>query len=116
MSKLQVQAADDASVGQLFTRPEMGTGLTVASGLSFLFVCMILPIVGKSGAVTVHSRANTLAFLGALLLTLTLAALATFSKLQRRRIDQSPLPYFSLVLCGLSALLLLALALGLLHI
>ena len=116
MSKLQVQAQDMISAENSFTRPEVGTALTAAAGLSFLFVCMILPLVGKSGSVTVHSRANTLAFLGALLLTAVLAALASLSKLQRRRLDQSPRPYFSLILCSLSVLLLLALAGGLLRI
>lgn len=116
MSKLQSQTQVAVSAESSFTRPEVGTALTAASGLSFLFVCMILPLVGKSGSVTVHSRANTLAFLGALLLTVVLAGLASMSKLQRRRVDQSPLPYFSLILCCLSVLLLLALAGGLLRI
>ena len=99
-----------------YTQPVVGSVLTVLSGLSFLFVCMILPLVGKSGSTTVHAGLNTLAFAATLVVTLILAALATWSKLVRRHLDQSPLPYFSIILMGLSILLLLALATGLLRI
>lgn len=97
-------------------RPEVGTGLTIASGLSFLFLCMILPLVGKAGVQTSHYWKNFLGFLVVLLITGGLAGLAVHSKLKRRDMDGSPLPYFSLIILGLSVMLLLALLLGLLKI
>ncbi len=97
-------------------RPEVGTVLTVLSGLCFLFVCMILPLVGKAGSVVVHSGKNTLAFALVLLATLVFAVLATWSKLKRRRLDHSPVPHFSIILMALSGFLLLALVTGLLRI
>lgn len=93
-----------------------GTALTIAAGLSFLFLCMILPLVGKAGVMTVHARQNFIAFLLVLLLTCVLSIAATVAKLARRHMDQSPLPFFSFTLLGLSLLLLVALLTGLLHI
>lgn len=97
-------------------RPAVGTGLTIASGLFFLVVCMILPLVGKAGVHTSHYLQNYLAFLVSLLLTAGTSGLAVYSKLERRKIDGSPLPYFSILVAALSVLLLLALLLGLLKI
>lgn len=102
------------SVSPLFAGA--GTALTIAAGLSFLFLCMILPLVGKAGVKTVHARENFLAFLGVLLLTLTLSVAATAAKLHRRRIDRSPMPWMSITLTGLCLLLLVSLLTGLLHI
>ena len=96
--------------------PWVGTVLTVASGLSFLFVCMFLPLVGKAGAAVPYARQNFFAFLAILLISIAFAGLATFSKIARRKIDGSPLPKFSIILLGLGALLLVALLTGLLHI
>ena len=116
MSKQNANNQNEADTTPLFTRPEVGTLLTVLSGLAFLFVCMVLPLVGKAGVATVHVRQNTVAFTAALLVTLVLAIAASWSKWERSRLDQSPRPYFSLILAGLSALLLVALVLGLLKI
>ena len=99
-----------------FATPWVGTLFTVLSGLSFLLTCMFLPLVGKAGAVVTYARQNFIAFLAVLIVSLILAALATVSKLERRKIDQSPLPLFSFVLVGLCALLLVALLTGLLAI
>jgi uncharacterized membrane protein YiaA len=99
-----------------FARSYVGTTLTTASWLAFLFVCMVLPLVGKAAVVTIHSRQNFLAFLAALLASLAFALLATFSKMERRKIDHSPLPKFSMAMCLLSLLLLVALLMGLLRI
>lgn len=99
-----------------FARSYVGSTFTVLSGLSFLFLCMILPIVGKAGYVTMHARQNHIAFAGAVVLALVLAVLATVSKLERRKIDNSPLPLFSTVLAAISGMLLVALLLGVLHI
>jgi hypothetical protein len=99
-----------------FQRPLVGTLLTILSGLSFLFVSMLLPLVGRAGAATAYAGKNFTAFLGVLLLSLVLAVLAIVSKLERRKLDQSPLPYLSFGLCGICVLLLVALLTGLLSI
>ena len=93
-----------------------GTALTIAAGLSFLFVCMILPLVGKAGVQTVHVKQNHYAFLAALLVSLLLSAVASWAKIARRRIDGSPLPVLSLALTALCTLLLVSLFAGLLKI
>lgn len=82
------------------SKPSVGTALAVLSGLSFFFLCMILPFVGPAGSKVPHAAQNKVAFLFVLLLTFTLAALTGWSKLGRRRVDGSSLPYFSLGLCG----------------
>lgn len=99
-----------------WARPAVGTALAILSGLSFLFLCMLLPLVGPSGAAAPHAAMNFYAFLGVLLLCFGLAVLAVYSKLKRRRIDASPLPFNSLALCLLCLVLLVALLSGLLKI
>lgn len=108
-----------------FARPAVGTALTICSGLSFLFLGMLLPLVGPAamhgsgspGATRAPwATRNYLTFLGVLLVSLTLAILATWSKLERRRIDRSPLPYFSMGMIGICLVLLIALLTGLLAI
>lgn len=96
--------------------PAVGTSLTVGSGLSFLLVCMLLPMVGPAGSVTPFARANHISFTCYLLLALALSILAIVSKVARRRRDGSPLPLLSMVLCGLCLVLLAALSAGLLRI
>lgn len=93
-----------------------GSVLTIAAGLSFLFVCMTLPLVGKAGVQTVHARENFFAFLAALLVSLLFSVAAAAAKLARRHIDQSPPPYLSIGLAALDVLLLVSLLAGLLHI
>lgn len=109
----------------LITHPLVGSVLTVLSALSFLFLCMILPLVGPAamrgsgspGADTApHVGANITAFLSVLLLTFILGALGVYSKLQRRKIDGSPLPFWSVALCGICVFLLIAFLTGLLQI
>lgn len=117
MANMTTKAPAAPAVTQPFLAdPVVGTVCTVASGLSFILVCMLLPLVGKSGSVTMHARENFLAFLAAVLLSLILAALATYAKIERRKLDGSPRPNFSIVLCILSGLLLLALLTGILRI
>ena len=99
-----------------FARPAVGSTFTILSGVTFLFVCMLLPLVGKAGTVVPNAEKNYKAFLAAVLLSMAMGVLATISKLERRKIDASPLPLFSLLLSGLSTLLLVALLLGLLKI
>ncbi len=84
--------------GILF-RPLTGTILAVASGLSFFFLCMILPLVGPAGSRVEHAGKNKAAFLVVLLITFLLGALASYSKMIRRKSDGTPLPYYSLGLC-----------------
>lgn len=83
----------------ILSKSQVGTSLTVASGLSFFFLCMVLPLVGPSGSKVAHAAQNKAAFLGVLLLTFVLAAAASYSKMIRRKEDGSPLPYWSLGLC-----------------
>lgn len=82
------------------------------AGLSFLFLCMILPLVGKAGARTEWAAKNHAAFAAVLLLTLGLAALASLSKIEQRRRTGCPKPVASLSLTGICLLILLALAGG----
>ena len=99
-----------------FANPVVGTTLTVLSGLSFLFVCMIVPLVGKAAYLTDRYAQNRFWFTIALLVALALSVLATVSKLARRKIDQSPLPLFSIVLTAACVLFIGALLLNTLHV
>lgn len=96
--------------------PAAGTFLTVLSGLSFLVVCVLLPLVGPAGAATPFAAENRRAFALYVVLSLLFSLGAIVSKLTRRRIDRSPLPVSSLALCGLNLFLLVALVSGLLSI
>lgn len=107
----------EAGNDSFFALPVVGTALTVAAGLSFQFLCMVLPVVGKAGMNPDREYAvrgltsmpgahgfdsyvadNKAAFLVALAVSLVLAIAAFASKYLRRRIDGSPFPHFSLVL------------------
>lgn len=111
----QIPEINDAPES-LLAKPWFGTLLTTLSGLSFLLVCMILPLVGKAGVRTTYAAENQRAFLATLLVATFFAAAASWSKISRRHIDNSPLPMFSLILLALCLLLLVALFMGLLHI
>ncbi len=93
-------------------RPASGTILTISALLSFQFLCMILPLVGPSGAAAPHASANFAAFLGVLLLTMLLAGLSIYSKLMRRKIDGSPLPWWTFGLMGVCLVILVSLFAG----
>jgi hypothetical protein len=90
-------------------RPATGTALAVASGLSFFFLCMILPLVGPAGSRVADAGKNKVVFLLVLLVTLALGTLSVFSKMGRRKGDHSPLPFFSFGLCGICILTLVIL-------
>lgn len=96
--------SETPSFHQILIKPVTGTVLAVLSGLSFFFLCMILPLVGPAGSVVDHATKNKLAFGTVLLITLAFAGLSSYSKLERRKEDQSPLPFFSL---GLTLLCIL---------
>ncbi len=96
--------------------PLTGNVLTVMSGLSFFFTCMLLPLVGPAGSRAPDAGKNQIAFLGVVGLTFLLAALATGLKMARRKEDQSPLPIWSLGLCAVCVLLFILQLTGLLAI
>ena len=97
-------------------KPATGSVLTVASGISFFFNLMCLPLVGRSGSSVPYAEQNRLAFLAVLGLTFTLAALATWAKIIRRSDDKSPLPIWSLGLCAACTALFILLMTGLLAV
>ena len=78
-------------------RPVIGNSLAVASGLSFFFLCMILPLVGPGGSRVDYAGQNKAVFLLVLFVTFILAALSTYSKLGRRKVDGSPRPWFGVL-------------------
>ena len=101
--------SEKSTTNHVLFKPQVGTILAVASGLSFFFLCMILPLVGQSGSKTDHAASNKAAFLSVLLITFLLAALASYSKMGRRKADGGPWPWFSLGLCGVCILTLFVL-------
>lgn len=96
--------------------PLIGTLLTVAASLSFFFVCMILPLVGKAGVQTVHANQNFRAFLVALIVSLAFSIAATVAKMKRSRLDGSPKPYLTMGFFVINMGLLISLFAGLLKI
>lgn len=100
---------ENQPIGKFLDRPQVGSVLAVASGLSFFFLCMILPLVGPAGSKVDHAAKNKAAFLGVLMVTFLLAALAAYSKMMRRKNDGAPLPLYSLGLCAVCILTLLLL-------
>lgn len=106
----------NSAVKDLLKKPAFGSVLTVASGISFFFNCMLLPLVGRAGSNAPHAEINRLAFLLVLGFTFLLAALATWAKMARRAEDKSPLPYWSLCLCAVCAALFVLLMTGLLAV
>ena len=112
--------------GSWFTKPEVGTAFTMAAWVAFLALCMMLPMVGQAGVQVKYlarvgsdlsqAAANSMAFAGVSVISLMLSVTAIFSKLERRKIDHSPLPKLSIILCGMCLILLLAFVTGLLGI
>ena len=103
---------DNTSANNVLAKPLFGHVLAVASGLSFFFLCMILPLVGPAGSKVEHALKNKLAFLGMLLLTFLLAALSAYSKILQRKTEGGSLPFYSLGLCVVCILSLLVLLAG----
>ena len=105
--------------------PGTGQTLSILFGLLFLFLCMVLPLVGKAAmggsgspgagpAATVWM--NQMFFLVMLFLTLAVGAAAFYSKWERRKRDGSPFPKATAGLLALTVALLLTFAAGLLKI
>lgn len=99
-----------------------GDRLLVAAGIAFLFLCMMLPLVGPAaargsgspGATTApYYGANFATFLVMNLLTLGLAAAALMSKLATRRAQGGRFPLASAGLVAACAFTLSALFAGL---
>lgn len=116
---------DKGNDQSLFAHPMTGQLLTIASGLVFLFLSMILGIVGPAaargsgspGATQVEWYGkNVAAFLFVLFVCLALAVLAIWSKLQRRKIDESPLPVVSFGIAAVCVFLFLSFVTGLLAV
>lgn len=106
----------NSEIKTFLQKPVVGSVLTVASGISFFFNCMLLPLVGRAGSSVPDADKNRLAFLAVLGLTFTLAALATWSKMVRRSDDKSPPPYWSLGLCAICVVIFVLLMTGLLAV
>lgn len=101
-----------ATTAGILAKPLAGNILAVASGLSFFFLCMILPLVGPAGNRVANAAKNKAAFTAALLTTLLLAGLATYSKLQARKSLGGPFPVYSAALCVVCVLTLIVLVAG----
>lgn len=102
--------------GSFFAKPAMGSFFTVLSALAFLVLCMVLPLVGQAGVATEYARQNFYTFLAVLTACFVLAVLAVLSKMERRKLDQSPLPYSSIGLCAICIALFIALVTGMLGV
>lgn len=114
-----------ATGGVRWTDRGVGDVLTVAAGVLFLVLCMMLPMVGPAaahgsgspGATTAeHFASNRTAFLAMLILTLIVAGVATLSKLTARRVAGGRLPYIALGIDAACLALLVVYFAGLLQI
>ncbi len=103
----------------------LGNALTALAGVVFLFLLMIFPLVGKSAVYgsgspgagpAPHLKMNYLAFSGVLALALVLAGAAVLSKIERRKVDGSPLPFYSIGLVVVLVAILIAFSMGLLSL
>jgi hypothetical protein len=131
MAKDSVQVDEGLS----FTSAAVGTGLSVAAALSFQFLCMVLPLVGKAGmnpqreyqvrnlmglagphGFDSYVLQNRITFLLVLFLTLGLSVAAFLSKQQRRKLVGGPFPRLTAGLSGICVFLLVAHVTGLLQI
>ena len=100
----------------LLIKPEVTNTLAILSGLSFLLMGMLLPLVGKAGAVTDHYMANFITFAFVVLIASALSAMNFYARIERRKQDGSPYPKQSLALCIACAVILVSLFTGLLKI
>lgn len=114
----------DAVLARLAS-PRAGNVLSIVFGLLFLFLCMILPLVGKSAAHGSGSPGagpmdtlwkNHLFFSLVLLATMFAGGAAFASKLLRRRADASPYPKATAGLLAACVLLLFCYVTGLLKL
>ena len=110
---------------QFTAKPIVGQILSILFGLLFLFQCMILPLVGKAamdgsgspGAGRAEfAGANQSFFMTMLMLCMATGGLALYSKMLRRKMDNSPFPRTTAGLLALTFALALAFGAGLLKI
>lgn len=92
-----------------------GDVLAMVGGVVFLFVLMMLPMVGPSGARTPHHAVNFTVFLLVLFGATAFAFGALALKISARRVDRSRFPFATAALCASCAFLLIALLGGLLR-
>ena len=106
-----------------FASPIMGQAFTIVASLFFLFLSMILGIVGPAAAHGSGSPGayqapwfakNYMGFVGIVVCCLVFSGLAIKSKLERRKNDNSPLPYWSIGMALCCAFLLVSFVTGLL--
>lgn len=111
--------------GPRWATPRVGDTLTIAAGVLFLLLCMMLPLVGPAaahgsgspGATTAaHFGSNRMAFSVMLGLTLAVAGLATVAKLAIRSRAGGRLPYIAMGIDAACVGILVAYAAGLLRI
>lgn len=111
--------------GLRWATPRVGDTLTIAAGVLFLLLCMMLPLVGPAaahgsgspGATTAaHFASNRAAFSVMLGLTLSVAGLATVAKLAVRSRVGGRLPFIALGIDAACVGILIAYAAGLLQI
>ncbi len=131
MAKREQEIRETLTLGS----PAVDVALTVVAGLSFQFLCMVLPLVGKAGMNPWREYAvrgmmnvpgphgfdsyvtqNKIAFLVVLFITLGLSVTAAYARLQRRKIDGSPFPKFAATLIVCCMVLLVAHLTGYLQI
>jgi len=90
----------------------LGNMFTTIGAVGFFFLCMLLPIVGRSAVSTPYYKQNYLSYLLVLLVTLLCSALGWVLKKKRSAADGSPYPKVSLVLTCLYSVMLIILLTG----
>ncbi len=98
--------------GGMISRKTMEVGCMIAAGFSFYVMCMILPLVGPSGARVPYAERNAATFTSVLLVTLALAAASTYLAMARRKSEGGRWPWFPLSLAAICILSLFILLLG----
>ncbi len=124
MALTTIEATGPAG-GSWWANRRTGDMLTIAAGVLFLLLCMMLPLVGPAaahgsgspGATTAaHFAKNQVAFSVMLGLTLSVAVLATVFKLGARARLGGRLPYIALGIDGACVSILVVYLAGLLKI
>ena len=117
--------AKSSDGGLQWATPRVGDTLTIAAGVLFLLLCMMLPLVGPAaahgsgspGATTAeHFGRNQTAFMVMLIVTLSVAGFATVVKLIVRRSLGGRIPFVALGIDAACVAILIVYAAGLLKI